>query len=86
MKPVALFTVALLSWEAASLTLPVREQDSAATDIVLLDIVDDGSSYKHLETRGEEWVNWAPSAKCVRHLCPLYPTGMLTILIGRVHK
>ncbi|KAF2786763.1 hypothetical protein K505DRAFT_367944 [Melanomma pulvis-pyrius CBS 109.77] len=72
MKPAVLFTVALLSWEAASLVLPVREQEIAATkplplsggaEALSLRLVNDVSVEKHMEKRAD-WKDWAPSAKC----------------------
>lgn len=76
MKLAALFTVAFLSWQAASLALPTQELDLEAKKSLLLsegaeafspERIDNTSPDKHMEKRAF-WKNWAPSSYCVRDL------------------
>ncbi|KAF1972531.1 hypothetical protein BU23DRAFT_569058 [Bimuria novae-zelandiae CBS 107.79] len=72
MKPAALFTLALLSSQSVSLTLPVKNQERAITDARRLSDENKDLSMKlahgvtldsHLAKR--DWKDWAPSVQCV---------------------
>jgi len=75
MKATAIFTIALLGWESASLTLPVRELELAAknslplsegAEFPSLEPVNTGLPEMHMEKRAA-WRRWAPSRQCVRN-------------------